>query len=258
MKEPFDEDVLQRVLDGAATAADAALLREAVAADPEVRARYAQMQHLFTLLDGVEAVDPPPEYKDRLLRTLRQTEARTAADRGGLGAALASIRARLTPATAYGFAAGAVAGVALFVLFDGPSPLRLDGAAPGVMLPHSRFAAARIIDTVDLAAEGFTGKVRTRVVDGGILAEIDCQSAESATLIVEFDGNALPVLSFEQGGTMGAAALEPGRIRIEHRGSNQYWVVFGPSTTDVSTLHVKVLVGGSTLERVVRTVPADL
>ena len=261
MNGPFDEDLLQRVLDGAASSDDATRLRESVAADAEVRARYTEMQRLFALLDGVKAVDPPPEFKERLLRTLRQQTRDTAEAgtvRGRLHAAFEAIRSHLTPGTVYGFAAGAIAGVALFVALDGPMPARLDGGAPGVMLPRARFESARIVDSVDLAALGFTGAVRTRVVDGGILAEIDCRSAEAATVIVEFDGSALPVLSFEQGGAMGAAALEPGRIRIEHRGTNQYWVVFGPSTTEVSSLNVKVVIGGSTLERVVRTVPADL
>ncbi len=261
MNGAFDEDLLQSVLDGASTSDDATRLRESMAADAAVRARYTEMQRLFTMLDGVKAVDPPPEFKDRLLRTLRQQPrdaAATGMARGGLKAALQAIRMRLTPGTAYGFAAGAVAGVALFIALDGPMPARLDGGAPGVMLPRTRFATARIVDSVDLATLGFTGAVRTRLVDGGILAEIDCRSAEAATVIVEFDGKALPVLSFEQGGAMGAAALEPGRIRIEHRGTNQYWVVFGQSASEVSSLNVKVVVGGSTLERVVRTVPADL
>ncbi len=259
MNKPLDEDLMQRVLDGAATSDEATRLREFVASDADARARFTEMQRLFAMLDGVKAMEPPPAFKDGLIRILRQqTRDRTAGVRGGLRAAFDAIRIRLTPRTAYVFAAGAIAGVAFFAVLDDQLPARLDGGAPGAMLPLSRFEGARIVDSVDLVAAGFTGAVRTRVVEGGILAEIDCRSAESATVIVEFDGNALPVLGFEQGGAMGAAALEPGRIRIEHRGTNQYRVVFGPSATEVSSLNVKVLVGGSTLERVVRTVPADL
>jgi hypothetical protein len=65
-----DEELLQRALDGALGAADAAQLRERLARDESVRARAEQLRRLADLMEGQEAVEPPPTFADHVMEAV--------------------------------------------------------------------------------------------------------------------------------------------------------------------------------------------
>jgi len=264
MNGRVDEDLIQRVLDGVAAPAEEKRLRDLMATAPAVRARYEEMERVFASLRDVRPVEPAPEHVAAVLHAVREL-ALHAPDRGAVTAepsawrgAIAAIRARLTPSLAYAFAAGAIAGVALFGAFDHRLRGDLNGASPGALLPSGRLETAGVVDTAPLEVNGFGGMVRTRVFDGARVAEIDCSSAADATIQVDYDTQGLAVLGFERSTASGLVALEPGRVRLAPQSGGRYRIWFEQAGSGSSDLAVQVVVGGSTLARVVRTVPEDL
>jgi hypothetical protein len=253
MKEKY-EDLLHRALDGEATPEEAARLREYVAANPEARASYDDLEHLFQMLASIEPVEPPAGSQAELLRRLR--EARTSPaprpHEGWLEAAAAALRRRITVNTAYAFVVGAVAGVALFAGITDHSATRPrldDSALPGSMLPRNR-GEFQVTDQQQLSIAGFQAAVQIRSAPGFVVVEIDVKSEQRAELVLEFDAKSLSPIGFEQtrqGG--GLISLGDAHVRMENAGQNHYLVVFSEEGGAGSDLAIKVLAGGSSLEK---------
>ena len=250
------EELLHRALDGEATAEEAARLREYVAANPGARASYDDLQHLFQMLAYVERVEPPAGSQEQLLRRLREARPVPAPQESWLGDAMGALRRRITLNTAYAFAVGAIAGIALFAAIKDHSATRSrldDSALPGSMLPRNR-GEFRIVDQQQLALAGLRATFRVRSAPGFVVAEMDVSSEQRADLVLEFDGKTLSPIGFEQTRQgPGLISLGDARVRLENTGQNHYLVVFLEDGGAGSDLVVKVLAGGSSQEKHLKT-----
>jgi anti-sigma factor RsiW len=253
------EDLLHRALDGEVTPEEAERLREYVAANPDARASYDDLQNLFQVLASVEPVEPPVGSQGELLRRLR--EARPVPSprpvESGLATAVGALRRRLTLSTAYAFAVGAIAGVAVFAAIrDHSATPRLDDSAlPGSMLPRNR-SEFQVVDQEQVALAGFRADVRIRMAPGFVTAEIEVRSDQLAELVLDFDGKVLSPIGFEQSHKgAGLISLGDARVRLENAGQNRYLVVFSEDGGTGSDLVIRVLTGGSSQERHLRTRP---
>ncbi len=252
-----DDELMQRVLDGEAQADEVARLQERLAGSEEMRRAYGELERVFRSLEAVSPVEPPPAAKAELMQRLQQEPARewspgaTTAREGWLQTGTAALRKHFTPSLAYAFAAGGIAGVALLGAFRGGLGGSLDGSAPGSMLAPSQVAGAKLVDTVPLAAPGFTATLRSTVHAQGVVAEIECQGGTPARLEIAFDAANLALSGFEQG-EPAAVALEPGRIGIHHTGQNRYRLWFDTPRSP-APLQIQIEAGGAVLEASLRT-----
>lgn len=261
--EKYDE-LSHRALDGEATAEEAARLREYIAANPEARARHDDLENLFQMLASVGPAEAPPGAREELLRRLREVRQPATPppsprpEESGWRVAAAALRRRLTLSTAYAFAVGAIAGVAIFAAVQDHSATRSrldDSALPGSMLPRNR-NAFQIVDQQRVALPGLQAAIRIRWAPGFVVAEVDVDSEQHAELVLEFDGKALSPIGFEQSRQgAGLISLENARVRLENAGQNHYVVVFSEEAGAGSDLVVKVLAGGSSREIPLRTRP---
>ena len=263
MKPSSYEATMHRVLDGEATPEEAAALQRALAADAELQGRFEELQRLFSDLEAVASVEPPVHFRDEVIRHIRERGPLPRRSASRFAAGLRSWREHLSPQLAYVFVAGGIVGIALFSALDGRWRDGLDGGSPGTMLPLDRYQSVRVVDSVDLRAPGFEGVVRTRALEGSLLAEIEFSTGAAATVELDYDAR-LSVVGVEPAGAS-TVSLEPGRIRVEHQGSaaalgssrSRYRVLFAGGGSLVSSLQVRVATGGTTLEKVVRTVPGN-
>jgi hypothetical protein len=227
MIDPRLERLMNEVLDGVATPEEARSLEAHLAVDAEARAAFEQLQSLATALRGVPMVDPPPDLKGSVLRSIR---GRTAAPGHGgwLGAVRTAFRAR--PALGYGytFAAGLAAGiVGLVVLrgeFLGGSG---DGRGPfgGTMLPPARLEGFRAAEhrTVDLP--GCRVAFQTLQSGDGLAVRVDARSDGESEIDLLADPAAYrPIALRRIGGGEGSVSLLPGGARIVSRGDGQFMV----------------------------------
>ena len=248
------EELMQRVLDGAATPEEESQLRAALAGSDALRNRFDELQRLFDMLESVCDMEPPPEAMQQVIQDFR---ARLPSQAGGRGkkresgwiaAGLEALRQRLSPQLAYAFVTGAVAGVALLAVFDGQSRPGVDAGSPGTLRPLQAHEAGRVVDAVSLEAPGFRGEARTRDVSGSLVLEIDCESTAAATLYIVWVGASPKVLGFEQAQAQAHVTLDDGGMRIDHTADNRYRLWFAPAGPG-SALRLQVVVGDVTLER---------
>lgn len=263
MKTNQYEDLMQQVLDGLATPEEEARLEAALAGDASLRGRYQELQRLFAMLESVGEVEPPPGALEEALQQVRQIGANRpqgqhTLGRGWLGAGWEALRQRFTPQLAYAFTTGTIAGIALFAVFEGQVPSKIDGNTPGTVVSRHRFDTAHPLDRVELQANGFQGVLSTSMVDGTLLGELECSSSAAAAIFLEWDFSAEPLLGFDQSSPLGRIAVEPKGLRIEHQGENRYRIWFGAPRQQGAQLRIRVDVGGTTLKRAVRAVPEDL
>ncbi len=115
MSEPLDE-LIQRVLDGDATAADKLRLEQRLASDAQARNRYDELARVFDALSATQLEEAPAGLRDDVLRSVREAAlARSpAAARTG---ARAPVHARRPAFPWLRFALPVAAGAAAALLF---------------------------------------------------------------------------------------------------------------------------------------------
>ncbi|MCC6350502.1 MAG: hypothetical protein IT347_13015 [Candidatus Eisenbacteria bacterium] len=71
MSDELLDDLIQRTLEGDASAAERERLESRMAADPAARGRYDELSRVFQALAGVRAAEPPAGLRDEVLRAVR-------------------------------------------------------------------------------------------------------------------------------------------------------------------------------------------
>jgi len=270
MIEERYEDLLHRALDGELTPEESARLRGHLAASPEARAHYDDLENLFQMLAQVEEFEPPAAFREAIVERIRATPAGAGPAarhrEGWLGPAVMALRKGLRPATAYAFAAGIVAGLALLATFGQHwTPGSVDDSAlPGTMLRSRQLKHLAAVDEQQLTLDGARGRIRTKFVSGTVVAEIDLSSPGALEVVIEFDGGVLSPVAFEQTRAgAGRITVGSGRIHIDHSGQRTYLLVFTGNEGAVadggaaSNLVVRLLAGDRSVEKVLRTSPKD-
>jgi hypothetical protein len=263
MIEEKYEDLVNRDLDGETTPEESALLRAHLSADPAARGYHEDLRSLQRLLRAVVAIEPPPTFKQDLLRMIRErgmeAQPEPARREGCREPVVLALRRRLTWGTAYTFAAGIAVGVALLVAMgERPTPSsRLDDSTlPGAMLPVERFDDLQPIDSQPLRLQGVRGRAQTKSLPYAVLADIEVAAEQPVQIRLAFDPGALVPLGFAQkqpGG--GVVRLGSGEVEIEHVGENRYVLALGRRGTPAGVLVVQVRLGDSVVEQVLRAVP---
>ncbi len=221
------DELIQRVLDGDATAAERAGLEARIASDPEARSRREEMERVFQALGDARSEDPPAGLRDDILRAV-----------GGAAPAW-----RRTPARAGRPAfswfrlvlpvAGAVAAVVIFVSWQGVNHTVSRDGVSGAM------SAAEPQGTLRLGSGGDKVLVRPLKLANGF--RLTVQAGDSPVRVV-----------LETAGT-GVTLRLPGHdaakatTRIEASvAANSLEVIEGASRTPVAVIRVTATPEGGT------------
>jgi hypothetical protein len=156
MADPTIDNLMQREVDGANSAADSARLQEILSRDPAARARYEELAALAAALSRVAPVPPPPGLKEDILAALPAYRYPAAA-RGWLWTAVP-----LRPAVQFGLALalGLALGIAASLLLAGgpASEPGLDAVAGTLLDPAGR--GFRRVAEADVALPAVSGRAR--------------------------------------------------------------------------------------------------
>ncbi len=150
------DDLMQREIDGATSAADSARLQDILSRDPQARARYEELAALAAALARVTPVPPPPDLKDDIMAALPAGRYPTAPARWlpwGL---------HLRPVVQFGLALalGLALGVAASLLLAGgpAGEPGLDAVAGTLLDPAAR--GFRTVAEADVALPAAGGRAR--------------------------------------------------------------------------------------------------
>lgn len=179
MNETLD-DLIQRVLDGEATAGEQTRLESLLASDPAARARHDELSRVFAALAPLPSEDPPAGLRDEVMRAVRgaapawaPSSARAGRASSEGGRAVVFARPSLRPSfswlrIALPAAAAAVAAVVLFANWrggpQGPGGDGVTGAMTEIR-PHPGLRLGEGADAVHVtwgpAENGFRLTIRT-------------------------------------------------------------------------------------------------
>jgi hypothetical protein len=127
MNEPLD-DLIQRALDGEASAQDRMHLEARLAADPAARGRYDELSRVFQALGAAHLEGSPAGMRDDVLRAIRGAAPARAQAPARAGRPVFSWLRIALPV-----AAGAVAALVLFSSWQGTPWRPSDGGVTGTM-----------------------------------------------------------------------------------------------------------------------------
>lgn len=252
--ERLDRLIHERI-DGESTPEGEALLRRAIEARPDARARYEELLEVARALDGIPIVDPPEDLAPSVMRAVRGR----AAEVSGREAWLDALRGVLVrrPLFAYGLtlAAGLVLGAFLLspavrsVILSSQDSAHVSGTA----LPDARLSGTPV-DRAEISAEGLAGEVATALAGDRVLVRIRLSSRARVEVALEFDAEALSPLGFERRGEpLAGASAGPGRLAFEHRGEGEYWATLGLRSSAPAPIRLRVTGPGLEVEKEVRT-----
>lgn len=192
MNGTFD-DLIQRVLEGEATAEERTRLEALVASDAAARARYEELSRVFASLGATALEDPPAGMRDEVMRAVRgaapawaSASARAGGAPSGNGRPAVAVRPELRPSfswfrIALPVAAGAVAAVVLFANWQGGASRPGGDGVTGTMSQLRRHPGLRLGEgasavhvTWSPAEKGFRLSIRTG--DAPVRVALDTQT----------------------------------------------------------------------------------
>jgi len=209
------EEIMDRVLDGTASAEERDALQRRLESDPDGRRTMTEWEAMFEKLRAVPPADPPPGLRHSIMRAVR-TES---APQSGWRAAWASLVGRrpqlaLAYATAFGVVAGSVISLSAIGVMD------RDRGAPvsGTMAPPAHPAPA-VIERVPMRIpDAQVGLMTTRAGEDVGLG-LQARGAEPLTFTITFDPAELRVAGIAPLDDPGTRiTVDAGRLEVS--GSN--------------------------------------
>lgn len=258
------EAILNRKVDGEISTAEAEELKEYLAGNPEAQSYAEDLDGLCRMLREVKEIDPPHDLKDEILARVRQASAPTVhkatldleEDDGWFAVLVETVRGWMRPQLAYGFVAGAAAGVLLLSVFTDSTRFGIDESSlPGAMMPVESTAFSSI-DTAQLQLDGTRMGLETKRHEDRLLGEIHVESAQPVQIVLEFDGASVsPVGFWRRESSNARIEVGAGRIQIAHQGANTYQVLLTDGPASAGELTVRLHAEDEVTEQKLRTRP---
>lgn len=202
------DEIIQDVLEGVATPADTARLRERLAADPSSLSRRRELEEVFEALARMRMEESPIDLREHVMRVLALEPQATV---NGPTAPLAADGVRPTPShpslgwlctwraalarrpawtLAYGFLAGVALGALATVLLPGADGV---GSRTGLAVSGAMAPAERARTRQDLEAPGGRVRLETWALQGGLAVRIAPSVPGPSRLRLELPGGVRPV-----------------------------------------------------------------
>lgn len=252
MIDPKYIDLMNLVIDGAASPAEKAELDAHLAASPESRAHFESLSRLVRRLDNQPLTEPPAALEPRIFEAVERasTHASQAPSPGGISSWFKGFFAipRLRPWSTFGL--GLAAGVFLFAAVQFGRSGAWDVArdfdpshVSGTMITPAHEAAG----SIPVTAPGgvVSGSAVVYATDGGVRVDVRLQSTVAVEWSLEYDSQQWSLVGIERAGSATAAfAANPGSIRGLHTGEGGLTVALSGSGDPLQAVVLKVFEKG--------------
>lgn len=224
--------LMNEEIDGVISDGDAARLSAALSESPEVAKYYAELRETLKAVDEAGGIDPPPELRERIFRSVygRREEAAAAGTDGSR---------RFWRSFLPVFAAGAAAGFILFAVIS-PMTDRGNDEYGGTMGVSRDSGDLRTFD-----AHGVSGSVLPVLESGSITMTVRIKSPGEASMLVDLGEG----VSFESiRSTEGAAyqmEVEENSLLLVQEGEAEYVIRF--RSADMAAVELRIFSGGKTV-----------
>lgn len=250
-------EIIEREIDGRATAEESQRLAAYLDAHPEERSRYEDAKRLSLVLRGVKSEDPPARLKADILRAIGVRPPAQVRQPSWFEQLLAPFRSRNGVRYALSFGAGAVAGLALLIAMGkGPGIGSGSEEIAGTMGSSYRVkglegVAARMLDFGETR-----GAITTKSDGELVIAEIELQSPHDVEVVLEYPSGLVP-RGFEVSESGGGMRLGQTEARFLHRGEARYGIFLQSETRAPSSLKIKLTTAEGSFEETLEALPGE-
>ncbi|MGB5586874.1 MAG: hypothetical protein WBN78_03810 [Gammaproteobacteria bacterium] len=263
-------DLIQARLDGVISAADLKELEIALQADAELVDIQQQMGKLTQVLDRMEAVEPPPGLRNRILGAVQPSPQRS--NRSNRSKIVPLVPRRPVPQWfGYGIAAAFGAIVAAVALQIGTigTGTRADVSAlvgtiskignaqrdAGQRDPGTHPAAAG--QQIVLNSGALTGLIETSFQDGLVVLDFNLTGSAPVEITAEYSPSRLSFNGFVRSDdAMAALDTEPGLLRVSAQRDHRYAVFFAPGGEGPGVIELRLVADGRLIEQRSVEIPA--
>ena len=278
MIDPRIEDLLNQEIDGEATDEQRTALQDELPAFPEAQSYRDDLQKLQKVLLAAKEVEAPSALRDEILfrvdqardntrtaslATAQFAEAGAGESPGFWQSLLGGLRSGFRDVSGlrrreiFTFAAGATFGIVLLFVSSNRMTSIPDGAFPGAMVPLSTIADATLVDSAALQGDNVQGHIEIARNAGYLFASIQVQSPQPVTIELQFDSQVLAIRGITQniGDAPLQAALEAGRVEIQHQGDNTYHLTMEDrgNSNRASEVRIRLNTAGQIIDKTFRT-----
>lgn len=274
MSNPRFEDLLQRHLDGATSAAEDAELRQVLSQSNEAQTLADDLASLQEALRNAREMDPPASLRDQILTrvhaasppwSMDETRTHTAGTRNPSGGRspwqrlLDALRNGVRPREGVAFALGTAVGVFLLFLagtvpFDGVDSLS-DNSLPGSMMPLDDLQNMQVVDQTSWEAAGFRGRAGLLRAGDSLLLSVELDSGSDVTFQAVFDPEILRVggIVTDPGGAPLSTRIRPDGIEIQHTGIGLYSIALQDRNGLPTEVRLSIRGNHETITKTLRT-----
>lgn len=211
-------DLINADVDGEISDRDKAELMAHLAESAEGRALHDELSSLSSVLDTVEAAEPPPHLRHVIMNSIKT--APVAVKRPGFLQTLFA-----TPAVGYAatFAAGVL--LTLSLVNSGQISIRAFDDVTGLVGSVADPVEANTIDSISVVETEVAGKVALRSSGSMLILDFDLVAVEPIEIEADYTDRTIWFNGFAQLESSGATiSAESGRVRLRMDGKRRYAV----------------------------------
>ncbi|HEX4823821.1 MAG TPA: hypothetical protein VFV19_05885 [Candidatus Polarisedimenticolaceae bacterium] len=242
MTNPTDlHELIHADIDGTASPADRARLRELLDANPEARAEHERLAALKDVLARVAPEAPPEPLRARIMRSVRAEKARRSM---GFWQRIAPpwLTSRTVLPVAYAAAAGAMIGIVGFHIITGQGSfdaVERDAAATIGSKPAGT-EAGRVV----LSGAGITGTATLRKLETTFALDVDLPAGSGLDVRVAYDPAVVKFVGWtDRSGEVGPLEAANGTVRWHSTSSQRVTLFLTPQTGESSQVTVSFNTG---------------
>ena len=218
------DDLMQKALDGHATARDQSRLNAALESNPDFRTYFRDLQALFHDLNRLEDLEPPIDLACDISRAVHASGRVRPAARPSLVSTLRTWRVRewIDPSRAFAFALGGALCLAVMVVVDRHTPSDTDSVAGSVSLDRTGTQPTHVIATQRLDFEGGRAQLRTTAGHGTALVEIQLDCADPVALALQTEPGTMTLRGFDRPPGASSAHVDASGVTLTAAGRGRY------------------------------------
>ncbi|MGI9263650.1 MAG: anti-sigma factor [Gammaproteobacteria bacterium] len=239
-------ELIHAEIDGEISPSDKELLRQHMKSNPESRAVYEDLASISDLLTQAEIVEPPPQLRQEILRSIpiqRQASRRENRSYGLFGLDwLSPANFRLAGA----FATGALVVMAAVSLesWTDTSSLQMSDLV-GTMTRHEPLTGMAATDRISVDLDQLAGSVSLQRSNSFLVVDFDLQSTRAVEVVASFEGSDAQfsgIAKLQNGPT--TVTVGDRRISLINEGKQQYAVLLDNAGDSAANIDLEFFVDG--------------
>ena len=242
-------ELINKEVDGFASAEETARLKAVLRENPEARKLFDEISSLADAMAGVARADPPPTLQPSIMRALNNLE--TSKKRmAGLSGLVQTIRSSVLRNPGFVFAGGLAVGLLIFVLSSNIFITRSvdESELTGTLVLHGPVPGFSPGDLIDINRDDLKGSIETQFSPGLCLLRLRLETRDTVSVSILTDAASVHIEAIRPTDDSGARlSFRDGELTLGGTKSGGVVVIFSRKGKLVSPARLRVASLGRTV-----------